>query len=92
MFLKQTTKIKILAENEASNTSKPTSQSNTNQFRLVKRKTNPKSYKVKNQRKLETKYPNQYETLYITDSEEENNNSQHQHQHQSTTSEFSSGN
>ena len=69
----RTTIIKILAKNNASNI--PTTQSNTEQFKLVKRKTNHKSYKLKKERKPETKYSNRYETLYITDSEEESNSS-----------------
>ena len=64
----KTTIIKILAENKTSNI--PTTQSNAEQFKLVKRKTNQKSYKKKNERKPEIKYSNLYETLYITDSEE----------------------
>ena len=69
----KTTIIKILAKNNTSNI--PTTQSNTEQFKLVKRKTNHKSYKLKNERKPEIKYSNRYETLYITDSEEESNSS-----------------
>ena len=64
----RTTIIKILAKNNASNI--PTTQSNTEQFKLVKRKTNHKSYKLKNERKPEIKYSNRYETLYITDSKQ----------------------
>ena len=82
----KTTIIKILAENKTSNI--PTTQSNTEQFKLVKRKTNHKNYKVKNERKPEIKYSNRYETLYITDSEEENESSNDE----STTPEYSSGN
>ena len=47
-------------------------QSNTEQFKLVERKTNKERYKVKNERKPEIKYSNRYKTLYITDNEEEN--------------------
>ena len=47
----KTTIIKILAENKTSNI--PTTKSNTEQFNLVKRKTNHKNYKVKNKRKPE---------------------------------------
>ena len=65
--------IKILAENKTINI--PTTQSNTEQFKLVKRKTDHKSYKLKNERKFEIKYLNRYETLYITDSEEESDSS-----------------
>ena len=65
--------IKILAENKTINI--PTTQSNTEQFKLVKRKTDHKSYKLKNERKFEIKYLNYYETLYITDSEEESDSS-----------------
>ena len=64
----RTTIIKILAKNNASKI--PTAQSNTEQFKLVKRKTNHKSYKLKNERKPEIKYSNRYETLYITDSKQ----------------------
>ena len=42
--------IKILAENKTR--SIPTAQSNTEKFKLVKRETNQKSYKVKNERKF----------------------------------------
>ena len=42
--------IKILAENKTS--SIPTAQSNTEKFKLVKRETNQKSYKVKKERKV----------------------------------------
>ena len=69
----KTTIIKILAKNNTSNI--PTTQSNTEKFKLVKRETNHKSYKVKNERKPEIKYSNRYETLYITDREEENDSS-----------------
>ena len=41
----RTTIIKILAKNNASKI--PAAQSNTEQFKLVKRKTNHKSYKLK---------------------------------------------
>ena len=78
--------IKILAENNTSNIS--TTQSNTEQFTLVKRKTNHKNYKLKNERKPEKKYSNRYETLYITDSEEESNSSNDE----STMPEYSSDN
>ena len=44
----------MLAENNTSNI--PTTQSNAEQFKLVKRKTNHKSYKLKNERKPEIKY------------------------------------
>ena len=81
----KTTIIKILAENKTSNI--PTTQSNTEQFKLVKRKTNHKNYKVKIERKPEIKYSNRYKTLYITDSEEENESSNDE----STTPEYSSG-
>ena len=64
----KTTIIKILAENNTSNI--PTTQSNTEQFKLVKRETNHKSYQFKNERKPEIKYSNRYETLYITDSKQ----------------------
>ena len=50
----KTTIIKILAKNNISNI--PTIQNNTEQFKLVKRKTNHKSYKLKNERKPEIKY------------------------------------
>ena len=50
----KTTIIKMLAENNTSNI--PTTQSNAGQFKLVKRKTNHKSYKLKNERKPEIKY------------------------------------
>ena len=70
----KTTIIKILAKNNTSNI--PTTQSNTEQFKLVKRKTNHKSYKLKKERKPETKYSNRYETLYITGSEEESSNNE----------------
>ena len=63
-------------------------QSNTEQFKLVKRKTNHKSYKLKNERKPEIKYSNCYETLYITDSDEESNSSNDE----STMPEYSSDN
>ena len=82
----KTTIIKMLAENNTSNI--PTTQSNAGQFKLVKRKTNHKSYKLKNERKPEIKYSNRYETLYITDSEEESNSSNDE----STTPEYSSAN
>ena len=82
----KTTKIKILAENKTSNI--PTAKSNAEQFKLAKRKTNRKSYKLKNERKPEIKYSNRYETLYITDSEEESNSSNDE----STTPEYSSDN
>ena len=82
----RTTIIKILAKNNASKI--PTAQSNTEQFKLVKRKTNHKSYKLKNKIKPEIKYSNHYETLYITDSEEESNSSNDE----STTYEYSSDN
>ena len=81
----KTTIIKILVENKTSNI--PTTQSNTEQFKLVKRKTNHKNYKVKIERKPEIKYSNRYKTLYITDSEEENESSNDE----STTPEYSSG-
>ena len=74
----KTTIIKILAENIIpttviyTNSNIPATKSNTEQFKLVKRKTNHKSYNVKNERKPEIKYSNRYETLYINDSEEEN--------------------
>ena len=82
----KTTIIKILAKNNTSNI--PTTQSNTEQFKLVKRKTNHKSYKLKNERKPEIKYSNRYETLYITESEEESNS----FNDESTTPEYSSAN
>ena len=82
----KTTIIKILAENNTSNI--PTTQSNTEQFKLVKRETNHKSYQFKNERKPEIKYSNRYETLYITDSEEESNGSNDE----STMPEYSSDN
>ena len=82
----KTTIIKILAENKASNI--PTTQSNTEQFKLVERKTNHKNYEVKNERKPEIKYSNCYETLYTTDSEEESDSSNDE----STTPEYSSDN
>ena len=63
----KTTIIQILAKNNISNI--PATQNNTEQFKLVKRKTNHKSYKLKNERKLDIKYSNCYETLYIKDSE-----------------------
>ena len=69
----KTTIIKILAKNNISNI--PTTQSSTEKFKLVKRETNHKSFKVKNERKPEIKYSNRYETLYITDREEENDSS-----------------
>ena len=82
----KTTVIKIFAENKTSNI--PTTLSNTEQFKLVKRKTKHKSYKVKNEKKPEIKYSNRYETLYITDSEEENDSSNDE----STMPEYSSDN
>ena len=82
----KTTIIKILAENNTSNI--PTTKSNTEQLKLVKRKTNHKSYKLKSERKPEIKYENHYETLYITDSEEESNSSNDE----SATPEYSSDN
>ena len=57
----KTTIIKILAENIIpttviyTNSNIPVTKSNTEQFKLVKRKIN-KSYKVKNERKPEIKY------------------------------------
>ena len=45
----KTTIIKILAENNTSNI--PTTKSNSEQLKLVKRKTNHKSYKLKSERK-----------------------------------------
>ena len=66
----------------------PTTQSNTEQFKLVKRKTDHKSYKLKNERKFEIKYSNRYETLYITDSEEESDSPNDE----STKPEYSSDN
>ena len=69
----KTTVIKILAENKTINIR--TTQSNTEQFKLVKRKTGHKSYKLKNERKPEIKYSNRYETLYITGSEDETDSS-----------------
>ena len=65
--------IKIFAENKTTNI--PTTQSNTEQYKLVKRKTDYKSYKLKNERKPKIKYSNHYETLYITDTEEESDSS-----------------
>ena len=79
----KTTIIKILAKNNTSNI--PTTQSNTEQFKLVKRKTNHKSYKLKNEKKTEIKYSNRYEPLYIADSEAESNSSNEE----STTPEYS---
>ena len=69
----KTTIIKILVKNKTSNITM--TQSNTEQFKLVKRKTNYKSYKLENERKPEIKYSNRYETLYITNSEEKSNSS-----------------
>ena len=90
----KTTIIKILAKNNTSNI--PTTQSNTEQFKLVKRKTNHKSYKLKNERKPEIKYSNGYETLYITDSEKESNMNDEwwidNPNDESTTPEYSSDN
>ena len=74
----KTTIIKMLAENNTSNI--PTTQSNAEQFKLVKRKTNHKSYKLKNERKPEIKYSNCYETLHHSPIDE------------STTPEYSSDN
>ena len=82
----KTTIIKILAKRNTSNM--PTTQNNTEQFKSAKRKTNHKSYKLKNERKPEIKYSNCYETLYITDSEVESNSSNDK----STTPEYSSDN
>ena len=82
----KTTIIKILAKNNISNI--PTIQNNTEQFKLVKRKTNHKSYKLKNERKPEIKYSNCYETLHIKDSEEGSNSPIDE----STTPEYSSDN
>ena len=65
----KTTIIKILAENKTINI--PTTQSNTEQFKLVKRKTDHKSYQLKNGKKPEIKHSNHYKTLCVTDSEEE---------------------
>ena len=69
----KTTIIEILAKNKTSNI--PTTPSNTEHLKLVKRKANYVSYKLKNVRKPEIKYPNRYETLYKTDSEKESNSS-----------------
>ena len=55
----KTTIIKILAENKTSNI--PTTQSNTEKIKLVKRKTNHKNHEVKNERKPEIKYSNCYD-------------------------------
>ena len=74
----KTTIIKILAKNNVSNI--PTTQNNTEQFKLVKRKTNHKSYKLKNESKPEIKYSNCYETLHHSPIDE------------STTPEYSSDN
>ena len=79
----KTTIIKILAESKTINI--PTTQSDTEQFKLVKRKTNHKSYKLKNEKKTEIKYSNRYEPLYIADSEAESNSSNEE----STTPEYS---
>ena len=64
--------IEILDKSKTSNI--PTTQSNTEQLKLVKRKTYQESYKSKNEIKPETKYSNCHGTLYI-DSEKESNNS-----------------
>ena len=59
----KTSIIKILAENKTSNI--PTTQSDTGRFKLVKGKTNHKSYKLKNEKKkTEIKYSNRSEPLY----------------------------
>ena len=69
----KTSIIKILAENNAINIL--TTQSNAEEFKLVKRKSNLNIFKLKNEKKPEIKYLNCYETLHTTDSEEESNSS-----------------
>ena len=85
----KTTIIKILAENIIpttviyTNSNIPVTKSNTEQFKLVKRKIN-KSYKVKNERKPEIKYSKWWK--YYSDEENDGSN------YESTTPEYSSDN